>query len=239
MFAQLPEGVIAYQSLDTRDWTDPDTGEVWKLVGDLVMELYPDGDRRRVTSTWDWLTPEHTLFWDLPSLYPQGTDWTHGNALKYDDASDTYLLSLGNAAVIADIDRSTKEVLATYGGAGAPVAAGSTPMDHQHDPTWLSDDRLLVFTSDLEVAASGAVEYELRDGELVEVWSHGFDEGYFAAMLGQAIRLPDGGTFINFGGAGAMQEVDAAGDVVWSVALEEGWGFSQFVLLDDLYDVPR
>jgi len=239
MFAQLPDGVIAYQSLDVRDWKDPETGEIFTLVGDEVMEIYPDGDRRRVTSTWDWLTPEHSLFWDLPSLYPQGIDWTHGNALKYDASSDTYLLSLGNAAVIATIDRDSRDVLATYGAVGATVSEDSAPLDHQHDPTWIADDRLLVFTSNFELAASGAVEYALEGGELVEAWQHGFEEGYFAPMLGQAERLEGGGTAINFGGAGAMQEVDASGEVVWEVVLESGWGFSQFVRLEDLYEVPR
>ena len=232
MFAQLPDGGLAYQTLDVRDWTDDQTGETQPLVGDAIVEIAEDGVHSTVFSTWDAIEPDPELFSALPSLYPQGLDWTHGNALDYDAASDTYLLSLANVGTIARVARSSNEAVQLWGGYGVPIAEGSPELEHQHDPTWIADDRLLVFDAHFGSLEAGAYEYALVDGALELAWSHGPGTGLFSLVLGQATRLDDGGTMVNFGTAGVIEEVDAAGQVRWRLALEDGYGFAQVRPLD-------
>ena len=45
MFAQLPDGTMSYLTMDIREWTDPDTGEVLDLIGDAIVEISPDGEQ--------------------------------------------------------------------------------------------------------------------------------------------------------------------------------------------------
>ena len=229
--AQLPDGTIAWQQFDVREGTDPSTGETESLVGDAIAELSPDGTVRTVFSAWDWVDVAHNRFMDLPSLYPQGVDWTHGNALKYLPEQDGYLLSLGNAGVVLQVDRTTDTPWQIVGNAGVPVADDSNPLEHQHDPTWLSDDRLLVFDSHFSTYSSGAVEYALQDGALHEVWRHGFQDGSFALLLGQALRQDDGSTLVNYGSAGVLEQVDADDRVQWRVELPAQTGFAQVRVL--------
>ena len=123
-----------------------------------------------------------------------------------------------------------------YGFVGIPVAAGSFAFDYQHDPSFTAEGHLLMFTTAADHPTSGAVEYEVADGELHEVWSHGLDGNVFAPMLGQAMRQDNGNTVVNYGGGGQMEEVLADGTVVWH-ARPDGQGavFAQMRLIEDIY----
>ncbi|NOY26133.1 MAG: hypothetical protein GXP62_09705 [Oligoflexia bacterium] len=233
MFAQLPDGGLAYQKLDVRDWTDPDTKKTQSVVGDAIVEIDPTGQQTEVFNVWDWLTVQPNGFSSMPSIYPQGVDWTHGNALKYNEDADTWLLSLGNAGTVMTIDRSTGQIIQTVGAYGLPVAQGSPALEHQHDPTWLDDDHLLVFDSHFDTLVSGAYEYELVDGQLELVWQHNASDQLFALALGQARRQDDGGTWVNYGTAGVIEDVDPADQVRWRAQAAEGYGFAQVRWLPD------
>jgi len=236
MFEQLPDGKIAFQQLDTRSWTDED-GKTWELIGDAVAELDPaDGSVTPVFSVWDHLEPTWNRYWELVSLYPDGTDWTHGNAIRYQASTGLYLLSLGHAAVLMEFERDGGALSSMYGEEGIPVAAGDHAFSYQHDPGWTDAGTLLMFSTNHETDASGAVEYELRDGELHQVWSHDLEDGDLNPMaLGQARRLANGNTFINYGVEGVLREVTPEGVVVWEARIDEGYGFGQVRLLDDWY----
>lgn len=236
MFAQLPDGTLAYNALDPRLATDPDTLEVEWIVGDAIGEVSPDGTVSSVFSVWDWLTVTSDPVLGQPSMYPQGKDWTHGNAVKYDATTGHYLLSLAHTDTVIDIDRASGVPAQMYGTVGMPVASDSLAFNYQHDPSFTEEGNLLVFTTDNLLMASGAIEYEIVDGELHEVWSHGMDGDVYAPMLGQATRLASGNTMVNYGGGAQMEEVRPDGTVVWR-ARPDGQGavFAQMRLVDDLY----
>ena len=118
------------------------------------------------------------------------------------------------------------------------MSEDSHPFSHAHDPQWLDNGHLLLFTTSSTGLASGAVEYELNtdSSELVEVWSYGMDDGPFALFLGQATRLANGNTLVNFGAAGQIREVTPDGSVVWQISLPGGQSFAQARLIDELPD---
>ena len=237
MFAQLPDGKIAFQSLDVRPWTPPEGGEELQLIGDRVMELDPsDGATAEIFNAWDWLPVEENRHWEDLSLYPFGVDWTHGNALKYTAARDELLLSLGHADVLIEFGRQDGQAHQMYGLEGIPVAEGDLHFDYQHDPGWTQDGTLLMFSTDITTEASGAIEYELREGELHQVWAHDLPGGQERAIaLGQAQRLDNGNTFITYGTAGVLREVDPQGQVVWEALADPGHAFAQVRLVEDWY----
>ena len=83
------------------------------------------------------------------------------------------------------------------------------------------------------------MEYALDEesGELTEVWSHGREEAIYSAALGEVQELPGGGRVISFGMGALVQELDAAGRVIWQ--LEGRMGMDRLTsirLLDDLWE---
>lgn len=233
MFAQLPGGGLAWQVLDARPWTDPETGEVLDLVGDAVVEHDAEGTTREVWNAWDWLEVQPNQFSSLLSIYPQGIDWTHGNALKLDEADDTWLVSLGNAGTVLTVDRATGQPTDVVGAYGAGVVEGSPALEHQHDPTWLDEDTLLVFDSHFDELVSGAFQYRRVGDRLQLDWSYLPEDPRFAVVLGQAWRDEDGGAGVNFGSAGVIEELDPQGVPTWRLRIEEGFGFGQVRWMPD------
>jgi hypothetical protein len=68
------------------------------------------------------------------------------------------------------------------------------------------------------------------------VWEYGFDDvGITSASLGQAFRLGNGNTMVNFGSSGVLHEVDPSGNLVWEASSEFGWGFGNAAPIEDLY----
>ena len=229
MFTELPDGTLAWQGIDVRSYTDPDSGETSDWVGDTIVETTKDGVNTTVLTTWDILTAHSNERSDGVSIYG-GTDWTHGNNLRYLDDTDEYLLSLGHADDILFIDRETAAVNTIYGLDGLPA---SPQFDYQHDVNLLPDGNLLMFMT--EPDTSGAVEYEVTDSGLEEVWRG--PEGQRPLALGQARRLENGNTLVNAGAGNDIYEVTPDTEMVWRLSSDEaGTIFGQFQLLDSLYD---
>lgn len=224
-FEELPDGTLAWQQLDVRMVSTADGEEEW--AGDAIAETTPDGVTSVVFSVWDVLEPTVNDYMLLPDFYP-GEDWTHGNGLVWHD--DHYTLSLGHAGDVLEIDRATGAAT-VYGVDGVPA---EPQFEYQHDAHWLDDGHLLLYsTSD---GLSSAIEYELGDDGLREVWR--WDTPGMSFYLGQARVLADGNRFVNGAAQGWMWEIDPAGEVVWEMETEDGYGFGQWLLVDDLYAGP-
>ncbi len=229
VFAQHPDGTLAWLALDIREFTDPDSGETDEVVGDAIVERAPQGDELRIGTVWDWPDFEPDLDEPTLGLYPGMVDWTHGNALKRVDEGDSYLLSMANVDLVTRVDRATGQPIEHYGSRGFQVEEGSRALNHQHDPSLLEGDRLLVFNSVMDPAGSGASEYEIdrEAGVLREVWSYGFGPDTFNPVLGQAIDLGEGRRIVNFGFLGSMHLVEADGTPSWVVQGPPGHAFRQ------------
>lgn len=216
MFEQLPDGTLAFQQLDGREYTDPETGLTQTWYGDAIAEVPLDGEATTVFSVWDWLVPGENAHTADPSIYG-GVDWTHGNALKYHEPANTWFLSLAHLQDVVTIDRTTRSPVATIGLDGTQAVP---PFDLQHDPTQLENGNVLMFSTDPDTLHSGAIEYRDDGDQLTEVWRRGFDA--HTDYLGQATRLANGNTFVTYGSQGVMEEVDPEGVVVWHGSTGEG-----------------
>jgi len=230
MFTQLPDGVISYNAGDARDITDPETGATETWHGDTIVERSADGTTRVVFSTWDWLTPAPNAHTDEVSIYG-GVDWTHGNAIKFDAEEQRYLLSLANPGDVLSIDRYTGAPQAIWGTDGLPATPA---FDYPHDPTLLDSTHLLMFMTDAETSFSGAIEYTIDAEGLHERWRQGFTA--HSDYLGQATRLANGNTFVNYAALGTFEEVTSDGTVAWHGSTgEKGSPTGQFRLFQSFY----
>ena len=234
-FAYLPDGAVTFPAIDVRPWTDPDTGETVQVVGDKLVEIAADGTERVLWSIWDHETPVKHDAWDSGFYSGVGQDWTHANGLNYSAERDSYLLSLGHLDTIYELDRATGAVRLRI--TTDWVAEGGTPYNFQHDPNWTADGTLILLSYPEEGGAR-AIEYAV-DAEaerLEEVWSYVREDGG-TSLLGQARRLDNGNTFINFGGMGEIREVTPAGEVVWQLNAGLGTWFGNSLPISALPDL--
>ena len=227
-FAQVGDGRYAYVAADVRSYQLPDAMEPADIVGDAIVVVDPDGGAETVFSTWDWTLPTTVTDPDL-SLYGDMADWTHANGLAWYPEDGTFLLSAGYTQAVLEVERSSGRLLRHFGHDGdVPVAPGSTDFFFQHDPTWTDDGTLLMASAYLEGEGERedsmfiAVEYAVEAGQLQEVWSYGKDQDIATLAEGQARRLANGNTMVNWGFTGLCREVTPAGQVVWQLEAAAG-----------------
>ena len=231
---QLPDGSMATLGVDVRDWYDPERDEQVTVMGDILVLVEPDGERTELFNTWDWSEPwVHDRFYQMSEEY---ADWTHGNGLSYDSASDCFLLSLGLLDTILEISRSTGEVLREFGPDGYAVQDGRSFV-YQHGPHWTEQGTLLMSSWVGSESRVMAIEYEVDDeaGVLEQVWSYGENEGFTSMAGGQALRMDNGNTLINTGYLGLLVEVSPEGQPVWELASSMGHVFTSVSFFEDFY----
>ena len=232
VFEQLPDGTLAYLAIDVRE-----TEEHGPVVGDVIMEVAPDGTEREVWNVWDH-EDQFPLGPNNGSFYPQGKDWSHGNALRYDEAQDTYTMSFRNLDTILEVERATGAHLRSFGKYGTVEVSGEEPLiGAPHGAYWTSPSTLLFLTSPPGTGMSRAVELQVGEETAEVLWSWGEGQGLMALIMGEAERLPGGNTLVNFGSKGALVEVTPEGEVVWRVDLSAGNWPGHVSVFGDWYDL--
>jgi hypothetical protein len=237
VFTELPDGTMAFPSVEFQTWHDPVLDEELVVAGDLLLEVAPDRGRRRVFSTFHWLDVYKHEGWNS-GFYPDAdVDWTHANSLEYYPDTNTYLMSFAHAQSVAEIDRSNGQLLRLFGVDGYGFAPGSRAFYMQHDAHWTERGTLLMTSTDPLTDYMGAIEYEVDDvtRTLTEVREIGFEAQQSSFALGQARTLANGNVLLNWGGGGLIQEITPQGDVVWEVMLGSGTWFGQVRMFSDFY----
>ncbi len=236
-FTQLPDGSIAYIRMDVREWYDKEEDETVDVAGDWIIEVAADGTEREIFSTWDAFEPVKHDLWGAV-FYTDAKDWAHANSLRYNESSDTYLMSMGYSNIVVEVERETGEVVRFFGeGSDYAFAGDSTPFDYQHSPHY-TDDGTLLMTS---VAGDGihAIEYAIDDTNktLTEVWSHAKDEGHLVFAMGHVQRLSNGNTLMSFGSGARIREVTPDNEIAWEVRLSQNSLvlFGDLTAFDDFY----
>lgn len=254
-FTELPDGTITYTAIhaenvvpdgwsidacDERFRIMEDGVEKCTVVGHDLVEVPPDGEPVILLSTFDVFDVVPWEDWDL-NFYPQGQTWLHANAVNYDEERETYLWSFAGYDTVLEVDR-TGSVVRSFGDFGdykasmGGYARGEDGFNFQHDPHWTPDGNMLMFTYDHENGCY-AIEFEIDDAnkEMNEVWQFGRDEGLNVQALGQALRLENGNTFVNYGSTGILREVSPAGEVVWEAYTGSGTFFGNVYPFDSFY----
>ncbi len=120
---QLPGGhymAMSYAFKDVYYNADKTTHHV---AGDLLVEFDREGHKLWTWNAFDHLDPQraHSGFEVIvtdPTNGENANDWTHGNAILYQPADDTILLSMRHQDWIIKIDHKTGDVLWRLGPGG-------------------------------------------------------------------------------------------------------------------------
>ncbi len=213
-FRQMPDGTLAWGGFDGTD--------------EVLRERAPDGSVRVV-----WNCSE---YWAAMGSRMQ----CDGNAMTYNVDDDTWYYSSDNENTVVEIQRETGEVIRSFGQLAGSYAfsEGSGNFWKQHSPSRTPEGTLLISTHESQSSREmRAREYEIDDATrtLREVWSCGDGSGIEAPFMGEAHRLENGNTLLNYGGGGAIREVTRDCEVVWELHWGDRNMISRSVFLADLY----
>ncbi len=170
-------------------------------------------------------------------------DSFHLNSIWFDD--DGNLLVSNFMVDVQKINRQTGEVMWRLGGFGNQFSFVGVPTQQAlghfsaHAVERLANGNLILFcNADQQATRSSAVyEYRLDETNKVAtlVWSYTPSTPYYSWHAGNAQRLPNGNTFIGWGGGGivpgvggltnrpvpACTEVDSSGRVVYQMVFDD------------------
>jgi hypothetical protein len=219
-YDEIDDGSFVYESLDADERY-------------TLRQLFADGSTQELWDCLDWYPAEIEVIWQCAT-----------NALVWRPETDSVTWSFFTDDTVIEIERPTGAVLRQWGSlpgswAFDPPEAG---FNLQHYPNYTPDGTLIVSTHLFgDSKQQRAFEYAVDDSSetLVELWSYGEGVDAFAEQQGEAVRLANGNTLINYGTQGHMREVTLAGEVAWDAALGENYMLGHTSLVEDLYAINR
>ncbi|MES1188012.1 MAG: aryl-sulfate sulfotransferase [Myxococcales bacterium] len=181
----------------------------------------------------------------------------YSNTVTWDKPSDSVLLSFPEMDTVAQIDRKTGALMATYGAAAGSYAFSPAPWSFvwQHyanitpQGTLLVSSHLPKFTKDSPAGphqhAFEEFEIDRANKRLVQKWVYGdaqADGAEWALSRGMALKLGNGNLLVNYGTGGVIRELTPDKKTVFLVKFDVSGANDYFgklvghnFTLDDLY----
>ena len=229
----MPDGGVLLLGRETQDVDGQE------LRGDTVIRLDATGN-----TVFEWSSFDHLDTSRFPGELSRsearsgGTDWTHANAVFFDEPRNQILISLRNQNWIVAIDADSGEVVWVAGDdndvspdfdADFLELASGQWTSGQHAAFRTPEGDLVVYDNRNETGGpddnSRGVIYHIDDAagtatQVTEVIAPKFTESF-----GDIDLLPGGNLLITAGGPGSdnsayLIEADADGDTIWTAAVD-------------------
>jgi len=213
---EAEDGSIYYDEHD-------ESGQGW------LSRLLPDGSTERLFDCTTWMDKACVHSWCCQV-----------NAVVSAPTRGSLLWSMWADHTVLEVDASTGGVLNQWGqleGSWAfdpPEAA----FELQHWPNFTADGTLLVSTHvPGQPGQQRAREFRLDEHSdtLTQIWSYGEGLDLYATYQGEARRLENGNTLVNFGTEGVLHEITASGQLAWRLQWSQPWMLGHSTPLEDLY----
>jgi hypothetical protein len=230
-FVELPDGGFAYLRADTREVDGQ------SVTGDAVVVAEEEGDSRVLWSVWNDRDPGDPTA--LPVI--NGTrDWTHFNGIQHD--GDRFLVSSHGLGALFAVNADGGLLWQLGGDESGFTLTSGIPFAQQHGAVFV-DGGVLLFDNRKtgpDDRWSRAVEYAVDEDARTwsERWSYDADRTLWSPFLGNTERLPSGRTFVGWGAAGRITEVDPDGTLTWGVDAPLGVSFGSSHQVPSLGGAP-
>ena len=211
----------------------------WTWKGERIVEWDIDGNE-----VWSWNPFDHfdlndfdymSGFWESVAGPGEPFDWTHFNALAYDENENCIYVSSKNLSRISKIDKSTGNVIWNVGvdWLGDDVINLDMPFSGQHGLELLDNGNLVFFDNGIlsgrfdgtNIYKSRAMEIKIDDDNNAEIiWSYTLPTESYGVISGNVQKL-DNNYFITTVGStdGAHGvEVTPAKEVIWDCKFNVG-----------------
>ena len=202
-------------------------------ISDVALEFEPNGKVLRTWDLWDVIDIDETPGGEMCNAFfavDGDRDWTHANAVVYDEARDAVIFSSRHTnQVVAmkhlEAEGPQTELLWILGENGTLALEGDGPR-YQHAVEVQSDGSLLMYdngngrlgtdpTDPQNLPYSRAVLYEIDDSSddpsewtATQLWEHRMNdadgEALFAPFIGDADSVANGNVLITHGGIDFM-----------------------------------
>ena len=202
-------------------------------IGDKLVEW--NKDTKDVV--WEWSVFDHFSMMDYDQY--GGTwsqayqdlhyDWTHVNAVIFDEEESTLYISSRHLSRITKIDYPSGNVIWNLGHqmASSDVEMGTDiGFSFQHSLQKLDNGNILTFDNGnlapefrgTDNPVSRAIEISIDGNNSELVWSYELQQELFGFASGNTQKLQNGNVLITtVGGGGRSLEVTSNGDIVWEV----------------------
>ena len=200
-------------------------------IGDKLVEW--DKDTKEVV--WSWNTFDYFDMSDFDQFGGTWTeayismhyDWTHVNAVIFDEEESCLYISVRHLSRITKIDYPSGDIIWNI---GHDMPSGDVEMGNelgfsfQHSLQKLSNGNLLTFDNGnlapefrgTDEPVSRAIEISIENSEASLAWSHELTPDLFGFASGNAQKLENGNVLLTtVGGGGRSVEVNTNGDIVW------------------------
>jgi arylsulfate sulfotransferase len=212
--------------------TDPDAAPApASVVGDVIVEFARDGTVIRRVKLLDVLDPHRIAYGSLGGGYYSGLygdvdpplrDWEHGNAVAYNPADDSFIVSLRHQDVLAKVSLATGDLIWLLGTPANWKEPWSSKLlqpvgevewsYHQHGVSFTGSGNIVQFDNGVprvspyekqpavEDLYSRAVEYAIDEAamEVSQPWSYGGPgaDGFYSRYLSDVDWLPVTGNIL-------------------------------------------
>ncbi|MBN1996196.1 aryl-sulfate sulfotransferase, partial [candidate division KSB1 bacterium] len=174
------------------------------ILESCLQEFTPEGDMIFQWRAWDHMNIADTQVPGESELKSNYIRYPHMNSIDIDDDGHI-LLSSRHASEVTKINHSTGEVIWRFGGEKNQFTILNDPLngpENQHDVRCLGNNRYILFDNGNEhnPRVSRAVEYEINAEDKIAtlVWEFRDTPDKYAHYMGNAQRLPNGNTLINW-----------------------------------------
>ena len=200
-------------------------------VGDKLVEW--DKDSKEVI--WTWNTFDHFSMLDYDQFGGTWTeaylslqyDWTHVNAVIFDESQSAIYISTRHLSRITKIDYPSGEIIWNLGHempSGQVQMGNEIGFSFQHSLQKLNNGNILTFDNGnlspefrgTEQPISRAIEIEINNNNAALFWSYDLSPDLFSFASGNAQKLENGNVLITtVGGGGRSLEINPQGELVW------------------------
>jgi len=199
--------------------------------GDRFIEIDEYGNVIWEWSTFDYLgLNEYNPFWVEIYSGNQNFDWTHSNAVYFDEQLNSVFISIRNLNRITAIDYSSKEILWNFG-QGEFMEESSFQdyfgFSHQHSSQITHDNNLIFFDNgrDNDPEVSRCMEVDFNNGENADlIWEYVLPDSMLTLSRGECDRLLNNNTLITAGRTGNVIELNENDEIVWHVSVKSDQG---------------
>lgn len=155
-------------------------------------------------------------------------NWTHGNAIDL-DTDGNLLISFRNLSEVVKINSRTGAVVWRLGGTSNHFALGNltVPLFARQHAVRALGNGVIQLLDNLGGSVSSVERYDI-DAErrtVIRRSSHASNAGAIALTGGTAQGLARDRTLVSYGSGGSVEEIDAAGKVVWKIEGNPGYVF--------------
>ena len=198
------------------------------IIGYVIQEI--DKNKNVI---FEWKTWDHFDITDSYTDLKQGTiDVAHGNSIEV-DYDGNFLVSFRNTQEVTKINRITGEILWRLGGKKNQFKFINDTLGFswQHAARRLPNGNIILFDNGSRrepsvMSFSRALEYKIDEVNKTAtlVWQYRNTPDIYSIGLGYSQRLPNGNTFISWGGAvPAISEVTQSGKKVFELSFKDSY----------------